>query len=169
MKTIHLLTSLITIVILTVTLGGIAPPAEHAIAQISHLEPPEQAVKSKTTNVSSNKEKARKQGSSKPKTTKNACDYIAKYDWDVRLMRAIAMAEGSCRWDAKGDKTLTFKVGKRTYGYSVGALQVRILPGREHCDSFDPAKNIACAYAIYKSQGLHAWTMYSNGGYLRYY
>lgn len=83
-------------------------------------------------------------------------------------MTAIAKAESNCRIDAKGDTTLTYTQNDRVYGYSLGVFQVRILPGREKCDSYDVAKNIACAYKIYKSQGLKAWTCFTNKSYLKY-
>jgi hypothetical protein len=99
---------------------------------------------------------------------RTACEYIKDYDWDVRVMTAIAMAESSCRPGAKGDGHLTYTHTGRTYGYSLGILQVRILPGREHCDTLDPSVNVACAYRIYKGQGLSAWSVYNNGKYLRF-
>lgn len=93
---------------------------------------------------------------------------IAKYDWHIPTMTAIAHAESNCRPEAKGDTTLTYEQNGRTYGYSLGSLQVRILPGREHCDTYDVATNVSCAYSIYKSQGYSAWSVYSNGKYMRY-
>lgn len=73
-----------------------------------------------------------------------------------------------CRPTITGDTHLTFQQNGRTYGYSVSLLQVRILPGREHCDSYDPATNIACAYQIWRGQGYKAWSDYTNGKYLKY-
>lgn len=93
---------------------------------------------------------------------------LQKYDWDVALMTAIAKAESSCRANAVGDKSLTYFVNGREYGYSVGFFQIRILEGREHCDTFDIAANVACAYSIYKGQGLRAWSVYTNGMYAKY-
>ena len=87
----------------------------------------------------------------------------------MNLIVAIAKAESNCRAEAKGDTTLTFKAehnGKlRTYGYSLSALQVRILPGREQCDTHDLATNVACAYKIYQGQGYKAWSVFTNGKY----
>lgn len=102
----------------------------------------------------------------KPKT---GCDAVreeaSKYDWNVSVIVAIAAAESHCNAGARGDGNLTYSVNGRVYGYSVSVLQVRILPGREACDSYDLAVNVRCAYNIYKSQGLEAWTMYRNGSY----
>ena len=80
-------------------------------------------------------------------------------------MVAISKAESHCRADAVGDKTLTFTKNGRTYGYSIGALQVRILPGREWCETGDYYE---CANNIWKSQGYRAWSVYTNKRYLEY-
>lgn len=98
----------------------------------------------------------------------------SKYSgWDANIVQAIAHAESTqhgieCDIAAKGDGHLTFMVDGRTYGYSVSVLQVRILPGREHCDVFDLAENVKCAYAIWQGQGYNAWTKYTNGEYRNY-
>lgn len=102
-----------------------------------------------------------------PVAVRTACDYINDYDWDQHTMRAIAMAESGCV-PQTGDTRLTFTANGRTYGYSLGVLQVRILPGREHCDTQDPAAVMQCAYNVYKGQGFHAWTMFNNGSYIKY-
>lgn len=103
---------------------------------------------------------------------------MAKYGgWDVNTMTAIAEAESTtningvvtpCDANATGDKTLTYQLNGRTYGYSVSVLQVRILPGREHCDTHDMVANVKCAYDIWRGQGYEAWSMYTNGKYKRY-
>lgn len=93
---------------------------------------------------------------------------VAKYDWDVRTMLAIMRAESGCDPNVTGDTSLTFTQNGRTYGYSVSLFQVRILPGREHCDSHDPATNISCAYRVWKSQGYKAWSVYTNGKYAKF-
>lgn len=93
---------------------------------------------------------------------------VAKYDWDVATMMAIAKAESNCRLDAMGDTSLTYQNNGRTYGFSVGPFQIRIMEGREDCDTFDLATNVMCAYRIYSGQGLNAWTVYKNGRYLSY-
>ena len=58
---------------------------------------------------------------------------IKKYDWDIKTATAVMKAESKCNVNAKGDEDITFEENGRTYGYSVGAFQVRILPGREDC------------------------------------
>lgn len=98
----------------------------------------------------------------------------SKYaDWDVNVITAISEAESTqhgvaCNVNARGDGHLTFKVKGRTYGYSISVMQVRILPGREHCDKHDLKTNIKCAHAIWKGQGYSAWSVYNSGKYLSY-
>jgi hypothetical protein len=89
---------------------------------------------------------------------------MSKYDWNVEFMLKVMQGESNCRPNAKGDNHLTFNQNNRIYGYSVGLLQIRILPGREHCDTYDISTNILCAYNIYKSQGYKAWTVARNLG-----
>ena len=105
-----------------------------------------------------------------PEIPKQGCEAIraeiAKYDgWHVATMAAVAEAESRCKLNATGDTTLTFTRNGRVYGYSVGAMQVRILPNREACDTHNLEVNIKCAYKIWQSQGYAAWTMYNNGKY----
>lgn len=93
---------------------------------------------------------------------------VSKYDWDTKIMLAIAKAESNWRKDAVGDTDLTYRKNGRVYGYSVGVFQIRVLEGREACDTFDIATNVSCAYRVYRSQGLRAWSVYTNGKYTRY-
>nr|DAV53529.1 MAG TPA: hypothetical protein [Caudoviricetes sp.] len=93
---------------------------------------------------------------------------VGKYDWDAHVMLAIAKAESNLRKDAIGDTNITYVRNGRTYGYSVGVFQIRILEGREACDTFDIPTNVSCAYRVYKSQGLRAWSVFTNGLYRRY-
>lgn len=93
---------------------------------------------------------------------------VEKYEgWNHDTMVAISKAESNCRFNAKGDTTLTYQNNDRIYGYSVGVFQVRILEGREHCDTYDIEVNVKCAYSIWKGQGYGAWSVYTNGKYLR--
>lgn len=85
-------------------------------------------------------------------------------DWDADIMVAISQGESNCSMERVGDTNLTWEQDGREYGYSIGALQVRILPGREWCEIGE--KYWECAHAIYQSQGYNAWTVYSIGKYL---
>lgn len=80
-------------------------------------------------------------------------------------MVSVSKAESNCREDARGDMNLTYSQNGRIYGYSVGALQVRILPGREWCESGD---YYLCAHNIWERQGYDAWSVYKNGSYKKY-
>ena len=94
---------------------------------------------------------------------------VAKYDWDTNIAMAIAQAESSCNAEAKGDTDLVFTQNGREYGYSVGAFQIRILPGREKCDTYDVRTNVKCAYDLYFDAGdFTDWSMYTNGTYKKY-
>ena len=79
-------------------------------------------------------------------------------------------AETKCDMNAKGDTEYIFEENGREYGYSVGAFQVRILPGREDCDTFDLETNVGCAYDIYvkADREFTDWTMFVNGKYHEY-
>ena len=109
-----------------------------------------------------------------PRPVKYDCSEIEteinKYDWDTELALAVAKAESGCYADARGDDDLIYVENGREYGYSVGAFQVRILPGREDCDTFDIEKNIFCAYTIYQSadNSFTPWSMWNNGEYKKY-
>lgn len=104
----------------------------------------------------------------------NDCDKviaeIEKYDWDTKLATAVMKAETKCDMNAKGDTEYIFEENGREYGYSVGAFQVRILPGREDCDTFDLETNVRCAYDIYvkADREFTDWTMFVNGKYHEY-
>ena len=82
----------------------------------------------------------------------------------------MAKAESKCNAEARGDTDLTFTENEREYGYSVGAFQVRILPGRENCDTYDLKTNVKCAYDLYVDAGRRFtdWTMFLNENYKNY-
>lgn len=83
-------------------------------------------------------------------------DYFAEYNWNARLMMAICQAESG--GDSNAVSPLNYD-GLRDYGL----MQI-------HGEAiFDPAANIARAYQKYASQGLRAWSTYTNGKYLAYY
>ena len=99
------------------------------------------------------------------------CDYVRAQvsqwdDWDVDTMVAISQGESNCSMERVGDTHLTWEQDGREYGYSVGALQVRILPGREHCEASE--NYWQCAHNIWLGQSYQAWTCYWNGDYLKY-
>lgn len=121
---------------------------------------------------------------------------IAQYDWDQDTAFAIAQAESGCDPHALGDRSLTFKgcfldlstdlddvenfgrfskapcveAPEREYGYSIGAFQVRILPGRTECDTFDLATNVKCAYRVYQEKNFSftPWSVFNDQTYLEF-
>lgn len=87
------------------------------------------------------------------------------------LMVAIAGAESGWNPEAVGDVGLQ----DATWGPSVGLWQVRSLraqsgTGRERDETRlkNPEFNAKAAYTIFKSQGLGAWSAYTNGSYKSY-
>jgi len=95
---------------------------------------------------------------------------FSKYDWDVRVMMAIMEAESthdyiSCDPNAVGDNYVI----NGLLAPSCGLLQIRTLVGRPTCEQLkDPTTNVEWGYKIFTSQGLSAWSKYTNGGYLEY-
>ena len=82
---------------------------------------------------------------------------------------AVVKAESNCRQEALGDTSLVYMQNGREYGYSKGVFQIRILPGREQCDTYDLVTNVSCAYKIYSYRGnFTPWSVYKNGRYLDY-
>lgn len=87
------------------------------------------------------------------------------------LMTAIAGAESGWRTDAVGDVALQ----DAKWGPSIGLWQIRSLRAqagtggpRDATRLTDPAFNAASAYAIYRGQGLRAWSVYSSGRYRQF-
>jgi hypothetical protein len=84
-----------------------------------------------------------------------------KYAWDTSVMIRICKCESSGNPSIVGDGHLTYFVNDTRYGYSVGLLQIRFLPGREHYgDLTNPSTNISAGYDIFTRQGYKAWTCY---------
>lgn len=116
----------------------------------------------------------RGEGIKKVRLAMSDCDRviaeIEKYDWDTKVATAVMKAESKCDTDVKGDTDLVYEENGREYGYSVGAFQVRILPGREECDTFDLETNVRCSYNIYVAAGREFtdWSMFLNGRYHEY-
>jgi hypothetical protein len=160
----------ILIVTTAIVLGGVANsksiPQESM--SVEPLEPPQSAEVEKMEDVLPEKQEPVVEAP-KPTGCEAVRQEVSKYpDWDVNLMVAISQAESSCRVDALGDTSIQYSENGREYGYSVSAFQVRILPGREHCDVFDLSVNVACAHKIWQGQGLSAWSVYTNGKYLKF-
>jgi len=84
---------------------------------------------------------------------------IESHDWPAEIMLAIMQAESGCDSQAIGDD---YPING-LHAPSCGLMQVRTLPGRPSCDELrQPERNIETAHNIYKTQGLKAWTAYTN-------
>lgn len=95
---------------------------------------------------------------------------VAKYDWDVDIMMAIAHAESGCNptnHNLTSSETHRDQNGNVICVGSYGALQVGCLHYNGE-DRNDIAANIRIAYQVYKRQGLSAWTQFTNGEYRRH-
>lgn len=92
---------------------------------------------------------------------------------DAYILAAVGYAESSYQ---------TGIIGDQQYGGSVGIFQINIPAHTEElkrwtgssnrddwiCWLSNLDNNIYAASQVYKSQGLHAWTMYFNGGYKQF-
>lgn len=91
---------------------------------------------------------------------------LEKYDWDVRIMRAILLAESS------GNPNAVNKTDKhKTCNGSYGVLQIGCVHIGKHIeekDLLDLEKNIEAGYKIWIEQGYGAWGAYKNKSYLKY-
>lgn len=153
----------------TIVAIAIVITAGSSVSEVKTKEPPERVVTVQST-PQKPEEPIPPQPPVRPLT---GCDAVraevSKYSgWDVNIMTAISRAESSCQIDRVGDKHLKFVKNGRQYGYSLSVLQVRILPGREHCDNSDLSVNVACAHKIWQGQGYEAWTAYKNKSYKKY-
>lgn len=101
---------------------------------------------------------------------------LRKYDWDVRVIFAIARAEnGTCdpaRHNETSTETHKDRNGNVICVGSYGALQVGCLHYMPDEDRSDLATNVKVAYRLWSNRqkwgnGYEAWTMYTNGRYLK--
>lgn len=96
---------------------------------------------------------------------------IEKYSgWDVDTMTAIAKAENRSCDPTRHNLTMSENHGSCVGSY--GVLQVGCLHYNGE-DVDDLATNVAIAYRVWQSRekwgsGYEAWTMYNNGGYLKW-
>ena len=88
-------------------------------------------------------------------------------DGDAVIMAAIAKGESGGNSNAKN-----FKPPDKSYGLwqinmidNLGPARMKEFGLQREDQLFDPVTNAKAAYAIRKSQGLSAWTIYKNGAY----
>lgn len=97
---------------------------------------------------------------------------VSQYNWDVRTMMAVMEAENrAC--DPNVNNGSAGETHRDMHGNvicvgSYGLFQVGCLHFSGNQDGNDPATNIAVAYAVWQKQGYNAWTMYTNGEYLKF-
>lgn len=85
---------------------------------------------------------------------------------DVPLFTAIAMAESSGNVRASRSDTDVHGLWQIRYPVHVDKLRALGISNREGL--YNPLNNAKAAYAIYKSQGIGAWSAYTNGAYKQY-
>ena len=85
---------------------------------------------------------------------------------DVPVFTAIAMAESSGNVRASRSDTDVHGLWQVRYPVHVDKLRALGINNREGL--YNPLNNAKAAYAIYKSQGLGAWSAYTNGAYKQY-
>lgn len=90
----------------------------------------------------------------------------------AKIMGAIGMAESSGNAMAHNTNAAT---GDNSYGLwqinmlgSMGPSRRKSFGISSNDELFNPSVNARAAYKIYKSQGLRAWSTYSNGDYKKY-
>jgi soluble lytic murein transglycosylase-like protein len=107
-----------------------------------------------------------------PVYQKEPCLYnlINQYNWNAKLMYAIMMAESGGNPNIVNKRD--YHRSSNCYG-SYGAFQIGCgwfgKYGLTKENVFDPATNIRVAYEIFKTQGLRAWGVYTNGAYKKFY
>jgi hypothetical protein len=87
---------------------------------------------------------------------------LQQYDWDYHVMAAVMQAESTQNGIPCNPNANNHGVGNYDGIPDYGLLQ---LHGQE---IYDPAENIAHAYAIWQRQGYHAWSTFNDGAYLKY-
>lgn len=86
-------------------------------------------------------------------------DLFCAYDWDPKVMYAIATCESRLSptaWNINYDGSV-----------DVGLLQINSVHGHDPYALEDPRTNIERGYEVYQSQGLGAWYAYQNECYYR--
>ena len=76
-------------------------------------------------------------------------------------MLAIAQGESGCNPQA-------INTSNSDGSTDTGLLQINSIHGLDPETLIDPTENIRAAYRIYQTQGLKAWSVYSNGKYKQF-
>lgn len=94
-------------------------------------------------------------------TNVQAACFLAQAGWPASLiptMVAIGHPESGLRTDAVNPVVVDG-------AHATGWLQVLDTPDRQQWNLLDPLQNAQAARAVYQSQGLDAWTTFSDGSY----
>lgn len=87
----------------------------------------------------------------------------------LNTAKAIMRAESGCRADAVGDSHITFYHNGQHMGMSCGLFQIRILPGRDSCETYkNPTQAINKAGSMYRASGWKPWSAFKNGSYRKF-
>lgn len=88
---------------------------------------------------------------------------VSQYNWDTNVALAVMQAESSCNTnqDTTNDGH-TICMGSR------GLFQIGCDSTANYAGMFDPATNIAQAYALYSTRGWQPWSTYNTGAYLKF-
>jgi len=94
-------------------------------------------------------------------------ELICSYDWDDRLMVAIAKAENGYGMYGSWGADRQYPESNGTV--STGIFMINSVHGIPLEELIDVEKNIAHAYKIWKSSGITAWGVWNNSSYLEFF
>ena len=86
---------------------------------------------------------------------------MKQYSWPVDTMLAIMAAESGCNPQA-------VNTANSDGSTDTGLMQINSINGLDPETLMYPTENIRAAYRIYQTQGLKAWSVYSNGKYKQF-
>ena len=102
-----------------------------------------------------------------PVATLGGCEayrgLVSQYSWNVTIALAVMRAESGCDPNSNNNNDgHTVCLGSR------GLFQIGCDSTANYDGMFDPATNVAQAFALYNNRGWSPWGAYNSGSYLRY-
>lgn len=101
--------------------------------------------------------------------TSGDCSLVNKYDWNVRIARAVCLAESS---GVASRVNMNDNHGSCVGSYSLMQVGCFWYPfyGYSSAQFFNPDVNVAIAYKIWQRSGqsFNQWTTYTSGVYVKY-
>ena len=92
----------------------------------------------------------------------SGCEIVSLYNWDYRTAKAVCLAESG------GDPTASnWNDHHNGCIGSFGLMQIACIHTAGKAE-YDPYKNMAIAYNIYKDSGWSPWGAFTSGKYLQY-